>query len=95
VAAKQTTFVTKLLKQMTDPRDLEIESIYKFTALHVAAETGVVRMAKEIVEKNEELLVKNDNRGLKPLLIAAHLGHRNMVSYLLPKTRVERLTTDR
>jgi hypothetical protein len=92
VAVKGTFFVEELLKWLT-PEDLEFRNIDGVTALHVAAQTGDVRIAKEMVKKNERLPLINNSRAMKPLHNAAHLGHKHMVDYLFSVTSFEDLTT--
>ncbi|XP_059436324.1 ankyrin repeat-containing protein At5g02620-like [Corylus avellana] len=94
VAVKGTSFVEELLKQM-NPDDLQLRNINGATALHVAAQTGDVRIAKKMVEKNKQLPLMNNSQGMKPLHVAAHLGHKHMVNYLFSfsVTSFEDLTT--
>jgi hypothetical protein len=90
VAVKGTSFVEELLKWMT-PEDLELRNIDGVTALHVAAQTGDIRIAKEMVNKNKRLPLMNNSRAMKPLHDAAHLGHKHMVDYLFSVTSFEAL----
>ncbi|XP_059436323.1 uncharacterized protein LOC132169280 [Corylus avellana] len=93
VAVKGTSFVKELLKQM-NPDDLELRNINGVTALHVAAQTGDVRIAKEMVKKNKQLLLIINSQRMKPVHVAAHLGHTHMVDYLFSVTPFQELTTD-
>ncbi|XP_059438438.1 ankyrin repeat-containing protein NPR4-like [Corylus avellana] len=91
--AKHTDFVEQLLKSMR-PDDLKLKSIEGATALHSAAQTGIVRIAEEMVKMNDELPSIADNQETTPLHVAAFLGrHRNMVDYLFSVTSLARLTT--
>jgi ankyrin repeat protein len=66
--------------------DLKVENIKGSTPLCYAAITGNVNIAKAILQdQNEDLL--NPGRGLKPLIVAALFGHKEMVKHL------SRLTT--
>ncbi|XP_059438836.1 ankyrin repeat-containing protein ITN1-like isoform X3 [Corylus avellana] len=92
VVAKHTTFVEELVNLMTSD-DLKLQTIQGLTALHFAAQTRVVRIAKEMVKKNEELPFIHDFTGMIPLQIAAYQGDRNMVDYLFSVTSFTPLTT--
>ncbi|XP_059436318.1 ankyrin repeat-containing protein NPR4-like [Corylus avellana] len=107
-AAKRANFVKEVLKLMT-PKDLELKTIDGLTALHVAAKTGVVRIAQEMVKKNRELplihdgnertpldhpiVADDDGDESTPLHVAAFERDRNMVDYLLSVTPFSQLTT--
>jgi hypothetical protein len=91
--AKHTNFVKQLLKSMR-PDDLKQKSMGGATALHFAAQTGIVKIAKEMVKMNNELPLIQDNQEMTPLHVAALLGrHRNMVDYLFSVTCLRGLTT--
>jgi len=93
-AAKHANFVEEVLKWMT-PGDLELKTIDGDTALHVAAQTGEVKIAKEMVEINNELPLIHNYKGMIPLHAAAYKRDRKMVDYLFSDcvTPFQRLTT--
>jgi ankyrin repeat protein len=91
VVAQRTTFTKELLKRMT-PEDLELRTIHGITALQFAAQSGIVRIAEQLVKINKKPLLFHDNDGRKPIHYAVQLGHRNMVSYLFSVTPFEELT---
>ncbi|XP_062162606.1 ankyrin repeat-containing protein ITN1-like [Alnus glutinosa] len=97
VNAQRTTFVEELLKWMkATPEDLELQTTGGYTALHYAAQSGIVRIAEQLVEINDRLLVMPDYSKDRetPLNVAAFQGHANMISYLLSQTPLDRLTSD-
>jgi len=93
-AAKHADFVEEVLKWMT-PGDLELKTIDGDTALHVAAQTGEVKIAKEMVEKNNELPLIHNHKDMIPLHAAAYKRDRKMVDFLFSDsvTPFQRLTT--
>ncbi|XP_062162843.1 uncharacterized protein LOC133869787 [Alnus glutinosa] len=93
-AAKHANFVEEVLKWMT-PGDLELKTIDGDTALHVAAQTGEVKIAKEMVEKNNELPLIHNDKGMIPLHAAAYKRDRKMVDFLFSDsvTPFQRLIT--
>jgi ankyrin repeat protein len=93
-AAKRTYFVQEVLNWMT-PGDLELTTIDGDTALHVAAQTGEVKIAKEMVEKNNELPLIKNYKEMIPLHAAAYKRDRKMVDFLFSDsvTPFSRLTT--
>ncbi|KAG6671789.1 hypothetical protein I3842_16G022500 [Carya illinoinensis] len=93
VAAKRTRFVKELVKLMT-PEELELKAADDCTALYLAAQTEIVTIAEEMVEKNQNLpLIPKDNIEVLPLYAAIKTGHRDMVSYLYSVTPIEDLAT--
>jgi ankyrin repeat protein len=97
-ASGHTTFVKELLKSMEPIQskdDLELKTNYGFTALHSAAQSGNVRIAMQLVNINKELPLIPCDRGDTPLIVAAYLGHTNMVSYLFSETPLEQLTDEK
>ncbi|XP_059436471.1 uncharacterized protein LOC132169454 [Corylus avellana] len=90
-AAKRTNFVKELVKCMSAD-DLALQNKDGNTALCFAAASGIVTIAEEMVNMNNRLPCIRDSQGLTPLLIAASLGRRNMVSYLLSATPFDQLT---
>ena len=88
-AANQEDFVEKLLTWMTSNNyNLTAENNDGNTALTYAAAAGNVKIAEMMVEKNPEL--PNLGRGVKPLSMAAFLGHSEMVQYLYPVTTIDK-----
>ena len=84
-AANQEEFVKKLLKWMTFRNcDLKAVNIIGNSALTYAAATGNVNIASAMVEINSDL--PNLNSGVKPLYMAAFLGHTKIADYLYSKT---------
>jgi hypothetical protein len=78
---------------VSTPKDLELmKTTSGFTALHSAAQSGNVRIAEQLVEMNNKLLSIKDVNEDTPLIVAAYLGHTNMVSYLFALTGLEHLT---
>ncbi|KAG6696215.1 hypothetical protein I3842_09G136800 [Carya illinoinensis] len=73
--------------------DLELKTTDGCTALFFAAQSGVVRIAMEMVKMNEDLLCIRAKEDVTPLLAAAMRGRRNMVSYLYSVTPFQELTT--
>ena len=94
-AANQPNFVKELLKLM-EVKDLELKNKYGQTALYLAAASGNVIIAKEMVERNDKLTLIRCEGEMKctPLYIAALLGRREMVSYLFSVTPFECLSPD-
>ena len=87
-AAEHTTFVKELLKLMK-PEDLELETSYGYTALHSAAQSGNVDIAKQLVRENKKLLFIPNQQKEMPLHVAAFLGQKKMVSHLFSETFAE------
>jgi ankyrin repeat protein len=96
VIAERTSFIEELLT-LTTLGDLELKTAYEYTALHLAAQSGNVIIAEQLVESNRRpLLIPDANdHGDMPLNVAACLGHANMISYLLPETPLGELTPDK
>ncbi|XP_041026931.1 uncharacterized protein LOC121267126 [Juglans microcarpa x Juglans regia] len=91
-AAKRTDFVLELVKLM-NPSDLEIKNKQNHTAICFATASGIVAIAEEMVNKNNELpLIRVSNGSITPLYMAALQGRRNMVACLYSVTAFERLT---
>ncbi|KAM3742108.1 hypothetical protein ACB098_07G045900 [Castanea mollissima] len=88
-ATEHSTFVNQVVMNLT-AEELEQENKHGYTSLYIAAESGIVTNAKEMVEKNRRLLlIRNKER--TPLHVAALLGRRDMVSYLFSETPFEDL----
>ena len=83
-AANQEEFVNKLLTSMTSRNgNLAVENIAGNTAMTYAAATGNVNIAKAMLKENIQL----PNLGkMKPLHMAASLGHSRMVDWLYSET---------
>ena len=86
-AANQENFVKNLVNVMSSD-DLKAVNTVGNTALTYAAAAGNVKIAEMMVEKNPEL--PNLGRGVKPLSMAAFLGHSEMVQYLYPVTTIDK-----
>uniref|UniRef100_A0A7N0U4K2 PGG domain-containing protein n=1 Tax=Kalanchoe fedtschenkoi TaxID=63787 RepID=A0A7N0U4K2_KALFE len=86
-AARNPDFVKELVKLMTDA-DIALPNRINNTALCFAAASGIVKIAKEMVQRDQNLPRVRGNGGMTPLHMAALLGHRDMVHYLLPFTDV-------
>jgi ankyrin repeat protein len=84
-AANKEDFVKNLVKWMTS-YDLQFENAAGNTALTYAAATGNVNIAKAMLDKNIDL--SNLGGGMKPLFMAASLGHSQMVDHLSLSTRI-------
>ncbi|KAL2926835.1 Ankyrin repeat-containing protein ITN1 [Bienertia sinuspersici] len=92
-AAKCMHFVKELVKLM-NADDLALSNDANNTALCLAATSGVVEIAKVMVEKNETLPNIRGSKYMTPLQMAVLLGRRDMVWYLLPVTDNNQLTDD-
>ncbi|XP_062162204.1 uncharacterized protein LOC133869263 [Alnus glutinosa] len=91
VLAERTAFVKQLVKWMT-PDHIALQNQDKNTALCFAAGSGIVLIAKEMVEMNKKLPLIRGSDERTPLYTAALHGRRNMVSYLYSVTPFEDLT---
>ncbi|XP_021719643.1 ankyrin repeat-containing protein ITN1-like [Chenopodium quinoa] len=91
-AAKHVEVVKKLVHFMSSD-SLALTNKVGNTALCFAAVSGVVEIARVIVEKNVELPNIRGSQGMTPLYMAVLLGHRDMVWYLLDVTE-DKLLTD-
>ncbi|XP_059434765.1 ankyrin repeat-containing protein At5g02620-like [Corylus avellana] len=90
VAAERPAFVKELVKRMSSD-EMALPSKNGNTALCFAAVSGIVLIAKEMVEVNKKLpLIRGIGRKT-PLYMAALNGRREMVSYLYPLTPFEDL----
>ncbi|XP_030948946.1 inversin-like [Quercus lobata] len=88
-AANQEDFLKKLLTWMTSNNcNLTAETNAGNTALTYAAAAGNVKIAEMMLKKNPEL--PNLGRGVKPLSMAAFLGHSQMVQFLYPVTTIDK-----
>ena len=92
-ASKHTSFVKEVVRFLTD-EDLERINVNGDTALCFAAKLGTVKIAKEMVKKNNRLPLIRSSEERTPLHIAAKLGSRDMTSYLCDVTPFEGLSPD-
>ncbi|KAJ8429477.1 hypothetical protein Cgig2_011063 [Carnegiea gigantea] len=90
-AAKQVNFVRNLVDKMSNT-DLELRNTSGNTAFCFAATSGVVEIAKVVVERNGELPNIRGSAGMTPLHMAMLMGHKEMVLYLLTVTHFEKLS---
>lgn len=91
--AKQTALVEKLLPRMTST-DLTLQNKYGYTALCFAAASGVVKIAKLMVDNNKHLPLIRTFDQITPLFIAISYKRRKMASYLLSATDFNNLTSE-
>ena len=92
-ASKHTSFVKEVVRFLTD-EDLERINVNGDTALCFAAKLGTVKIAKEMVKKNNRLPLIRSSEERSPLHIAAKLGSKDMTSYLCDVTPFEGLSPD-
>ncbi|KAK4604108.1 hypothetical protein RGQ29_012568 [Quercus rubra] len=83
-AANQEEFVKNLVNRLSC-ENLTAENIVGNTALTYAAATGNVNIAKAMLKKNSNL--PNLGSRVKPLFMAASLGHSQMVQFLYSQTK--------
>jgi hypothetical protein len=88
---KYTTFVERLLERMT-LEELAFKNRNGDTALTIAAHSGNVKIAMEIVKRNDILPMTRNEKEILPLLTAATHKHRDMMLYLYSVTNFNRLT---
>ncbi|KAL6989341.1 hypothetical protein U1Q18_015091 [Sarracenia purpurea var. burkii] len=81
-------FVEELLKKM-EPGDLKKKDYAGMTALHSAVSSTNLEATKMVVIKNRDLPNIADKKKLVPLHLAAKIGNREMVVYLLDVTKEE------
>ena len=84
-------FIKEVVRILTD-EDLERTNVDGDTALCFAAKLGIVRIAKEMMKKNNRLPLIRSCEGRTPLCIAVLFGHRNMALYLCNVTTFEGLS---
>ena len=75
-----------------DDNDLECTNTRNETALYLAAASGIVEIAQQMVEKNRELTLIRNRHEMTPLHIAAFLGRGEMASYLFSETSFQALS---
>ncbi|XP_021721330.1 uncharacterized protein LOC110688878 [Chenopodium quinoa] len=88
--ARRTEFVSRLLTLIV-PENIHLLALKNNignTALCLAAASGNVAIAKMMFHHDNELPLIRGNQRLTPLHMAALLGHREMVIYLLPLTLI-------
>ena len=90
-AAKQVNLVRNMVDKMSNS-DLELRNSSGNTAFCFAATSGVVEIAKVMVERNGELPNIRGSAGMTPLLMAVLMGHKDMVLYLLTVTHLAKLS---
>ncbi|XP_044480452.1 ankyrin repeat-containing protein At5g02620-like [Mangifera indica] len=81
VEAGSSMFIHFLLNNMTE-KDLEMRNSHKNTAFFLAAKHGRLKCAKQMLDKNKELLVFRGEADLLPIQIAAQRGRKKMVKFL-------------
>lgn len=91
--AKHVTFVQELVELM-EPIDLEMKNNDGNTALCFAAVSGIMKIAEAMVRKNNKLPSIRGSMRATPLLMAALLGHKDMVWYLYSVTKEDDLTDE-
>ena len=87
---KCTSFVKELVDYVI-VEELAIENELHDVALGNVAASGMVELAKLMVEKNNELPMYCGNFGLKPFGTAAEIGHKEMARYLYGVTGFDHL----
>ncbi|KAH6781345.1 hypothetical protein C2S51_006638 [Perilla frutescens var. frutescens] len=92
-AMKHKIFVEKLVDRMKED-DLLLLDGQGYTACCYAALSGVVEIARVIIEKKPNLATVHDEKNETPLYKAAQCGNKKMVSYLLKFTKIENLSND-
>jgi ankyrin repeat protein len=90
VTVKSTHFLKEMAAYVTS-EELAIENKNKDTGLSIAATSGMVEIAKLMVEKNNELTMIRGTRELIPFGMAAEVGHIETAQYLYEKTDFGRL----
>ena len=90
-ATKHTTFVEEVVRLLSG-NDLAQKNKCGDTAICIAAESGIVTIAKEMLNKNRGLILIRNSKERTPLHAAALFGRRDMVAYLLPETPFKNLT---
>ncbi|XP_050261975.1 ankyrin repeat-containing protein ITN1-like isoform X2 [Quercus robur] len=88
VHSKCIYFIKELVEYGT-VEDLAIENLNKDTGLSIAAVSGMVEVAKLMIEKNNKLTMKRGTRELIPFGMAAEVGHKEMAEYLYSKTEFD------
>lgn len=89
--AKNVHFVKNLVAKM-DIEHLEIQNGSGNTALCFAAADGNTKIAEIMIAKNDKLPNIYGLEGVKPIDMAASLGHKEMVEYLHPLSHIGQWT---
>lgn len=92
-ATEHIDFVKKLIGKMR-PDELSLKNKNGHTALCFAAEEGSERIAKLLVEKNENLPLIRGDENITPLYIAVSYRREKMASYLLSVTKLNQLNDE-
>lgn len=92
-AAKHLHLVKELVNIMNDD-SLALVNRVGNTALCFAAVSGVVEIARVMVDKSRMLPNIRGSQGMIPLLMAVLLGHQDMVWYLMSVTDYNLLTVE-
>ncbi|KAH6822108.1 hypothetical protein C2S53_017719 [Perilla frutescens var. hirtella] len=93
VAMKHKKFVEKLINIMNED-DLSLLDGRGYTACCYAAVSGVVEIARVMIEKKPNLVTTHDKNNVTPLHKAALCGNMKMVSYLFKSTKIENLSNE-
>jgi len=91
-AARRNYFVKKLVNDFMTEDDVGLKNATNNTALCLAAAAGTVEIAEILVGKNPALPLMKGSKDMTPLHMAALLGHREMVWYLITVTNLKELT---
>ncbi|KAJ4702427.1 Ankyrin repeat family protein [Melia azedarach] len=79
--ATRIDFVKELVKIMNED-DLKRQNDAGSTALALAAVSGNVKLAKDLMKNNKAIAMVRDKHDTLPIDFAASLGHKDMVDYL-------------
>ncbi|TXG68605.1 hypothetical protein EZV62_003540 [Acer yangbiense] len=86
----QWKFVIMLLElNVSTPQSIAVQNVIGSTVLHFVADSGSLKTAKALVEKNANLLQMVNNKGCLPLVYSVNSKNKELVWYLCLKTRVE------
>ena len=85
--AKCTPFVKEILNYMT-AEELAVRNVVQDLPLHNAAASGVVEIAKLMVQKNKNLPMFRGFHEFIPFGLAAEFGHKAMAQYLFEVTKL-------
>ena len=92
VFANRISFVENLV-ELSSSSDLEIKNENGYTALLLAASSGVVKIAEVMVKKNPHLPNVYDAMKPSPVLVAVSHKHKDMASFLFYNTNFEALNS--
>ncbi|KAI8571544.1 hypothetical protein RHMOL_Rhmol01G0127900 [Rhododendron molle] len=93
-SSRRNGFVRNLLEKMSPKEVVDLVDSSGLTALHVAADHGNIDGAKMLVRKNSDLPNVKDKKGFIPLNLAAARGSREMVLFLMEKTKQDVILMD-